>query len=202
MIGIEIKLNLEPLQRFLTALIRFAGAVGFDAETDRLYRQWAVRYRSWALERFDTFTKGGGDWAPLAPATLARKRGIAKRTNPGGTVRRNSGGGFSRVASGGAVAILVDKGTMKAALSPAFTNRPGQLQEMIPGGVRVGYGGSGRSGDSTLTVAQIAEVHHFGKGRVPRREIIVEPDEKVKVQMALDVERAVERLVERARARG
>jgi hypothetical protein len=42
--------------------------------------QWAARYRGFAQRRFDKYSKGGGDWAPLKPATIAaRRQGSGKK---------------------------------------------------------------------------------------------------------------------------
>ena len=42
-----------------------------------VYTQWAVRYRSFIQRRFDRYSKGSGDWAPLK----IRKGSILRDTN-------------------------------------------------------------------------------------------------------------------------
>lgn len=37
-------------------------------------KQWGFRYRSFVQERFDTFSKGGGDWPALALSTIRKRR--------------------------------------------------------------------------------------------------------------------------------
>ena len=52
---------------------------------------WARRFRSWAQERFDQASKGGGDWAPLKASTLGGRRlggGTKKSTTKAGKERR------------------------------------------------------------------------------------------------------------------
>lgn len=38
------------------------------------FRRWAFIYRSWAQERFRTYSRGGGDWRPLALSTIMGRR--------------------------------------------------------------------------------------------------------------------------------
>jgi hypothetical protein len=129
-----------------------------------VYHQWAARYRAFLQHRFVLHSRGGGDWPPLK---RKRKRGAKKRA-----------------------AILRDTNTLFNVLSVAFVNNPGQLQENIPDGIRVGFGGSGlHPGKGTMTVARLAEIHHFGLGNMPERQIIVDPDDEVQRKMASDVER-------------
>lgn len=41
------------------------------------FRQWGAIYRSFVKERFDVYSKGGGDWPPLKLATKLARRGPA-----------------------------------------------------------------------------------------------------------------------------
>lgn len=128
-----------------------------------VYNQWAARYRSFLRDRFVRYSRGGGDWAPLK---RKRRRGAKKRA-----------------------AILRDTGTLFNVLSVAFQSNPGQLQEDLPNGVRVGFGGTGMHPGTNMTVARLAEIHHFGEGHMPERQIIVDPSNEVQQGMAADVER-------------
>lgn len=114
-------------------------------------------------ERFVTYSRGGGDWKPLK-----RKRRRGKRNR---------------------AALLRDTGTLFAALSTQFSGAPGQLQENLKNGMRVGFGGPARHPGGVITVAELAAVHNFGLGRMPERKIIVDPSKKVLNQMANDVKR-------------
>lgn len=179
MIKVTVKVDLEPLRRFNTELSRDLRGSG-SGHIRAALKQWAVRYRSFVQERFDTFSKGGGDWPPLSPRTIAGRR---------------KGRGSRRFAKG-AVAILRDTGTLFGALSPTFTGKPGQLQEDIPFGVRVGYGGPHRyPSGGRATIADIAAFHQEGNSRLPKREIIVTPSERVLDQMAADMDRAIGRTI-------
>lgn len=128
-----------------------------------VYNQWAARYRSFLRERFVRYSRGGGDWPALK---RKRKRGAKKKA-----------------------AILRDTGTLFNVLSTTFQDNPGQLQEDLSNGVRVGFGGPGTHPGADMTVARLAEIHHFGKGHMPERQIIVDPSDEVQRGMASDVER-------------
>ena len=128
--------------------------------------QWAVRYRSWAQQRFNSFSRGGGNWKPLAPSTIKRRRGAGKM-----------------------VSILRDIGLLFGALAPAFQNAPGQFEARGPWRVEVGYGGNHKYPNGNVTIADIASFHHFGTSRIPKREIIVDPPSTLVQQMREDARR-------------
>lgn len=135
-----------------------------------MYEQWAARYRAFVQERFDTFSRGGGDWRPLK---YKRKRGSRERAS-----------------------ILRDTNTMFRALNPTFQGQPGALQQHIPYGIEVGFGGNAMhpSTQGKITVAELARIHHLGLGHVPARTIIVDPSAQVVAGMVKDAERAVAKL--------
>ena len=186
MLKATTKVNLKGLDQFLNELdhdLRAGGQLTGGSPISNAIKQWAVRYRSFIQERFVLFSRGGGDWAPLKPATIKRRR---------------KGRGSGLIA-----AILRDTNTMFAALNPEFTGKPGAIQEKIPFGVRVGFGGPGRYSKrgkvGKATIADIASFHQRGAGHLPKREIIVEPSQKVVDLMAEDMRRALKRLAEDAK---
>lgn len=163
----------------------------------RAIRKWAARYRSFSAERFERFAKGGGNWPKLSALTIAlrkRKKGDTRRT-------RDFKGRFAK--KGAPIAMLMDTGILFGALNERFTRKPGQLQEDIPFGVRVGYGGQGRNKDGKITVARIAEIHQFGArikvfgkwpARIPARPIIVDPNAKTIRLMGDDMQKALDQI--------
>lgn len=167
-----VHVDLGPLRAYRTAL---------EADLRRrsngpvrtAFKQWAARYRAFLRERFDTYSKGGGSWKSLEPSTIARRRK----------------GKGSRKFVIGSIAILKDKGIMFAALDPVFQGKPGQLQEDMDFGVRVGFGGNQRHGDDEVSVADLAYWHDQGIGN-PRRQIIVNPNSQVLEGMRSDMDRA------------
>lgn len=79
-----VRVDLAPLLRFRDGLQKeLAAAGGDDNPVRRALRQWAAIYRSFLRERFDAFSRGGGDWPPLAESTI-----LARRARGGGTRRR------------------------------------------------------------------------------------------------------------------
>lgn len=158
----DVKVDLKPLERF-RALIKN------DSTWHKIGKQWAARYRGFVQERYDRYSKGGGNWPPLKPSTIARRR------------KRSS-------------VILRDKGILFAAVTPEFTGQPGAIEENIPFGVRVGYGGSAIHAGTRTTIADIASFHQEGGPNLPKREIIVQPDDKTFTGMVSDAQRAVNAL--------
>lgn len=170
-----VRLNLEPLKRFAAA-IRADLRLRKNNAIRRGMVQWAGRYRSFAQTRFIKFSKGGGDWAPLAASTKAGRR-KARKGRKKGAARSFS--------------ILRDTGLMFKALNPVWSRKPGALQEDIPFGVRVGYGGPAKHPGGKATIADIAGFHDTGAGNLPKRQIIVKPDTKLYVAMAGDMDQAL-----------
>lgn len=168
-----VRLNLEPLRRFAAAIRADLRASG-NGPIRRAIRQWAARYRSFAQLRFDRYSKGGGDWAPLAESTKRRRR----------KARKGHQGPRS-------FSLLWDTGLMFEALNPVWKRKPGALQQDIPFGVRAGYGGPAKHPGGKASIADIAMFHNTGAGNLPKREIIVDPDEKTLSGMAGDMERGL-----------
>ncbi len=170
----DVRLNLEPLKRFAAAIRADLRTTG-NGPIRRAMRQWAARYRGFAQQRFDKFSKGGGDWPPLAASTKARRR----------KARKGSKGArsFSLLRS--------DASLLFNALNPTWTRKPGALQQDIQFGVRVGFGGPAKHPGGKATIADIAGFHDSGAGNLPERKIIVVPDARTLVSMANDMERAL-----------
>lgn len=176
---------------------------------DQVFQLWAYRYRSYTQLRFDTFSKGGGDWQKLAASTIAKRR---KGKQPKQPEKKKSNLQASRddqkakketkkPKQAASVSILRDTGTLFAALSPTFVGSPGAIQERIRYGIRVGYGGPqkhiGFDGKASLaTVADIAAFHQKGNPpHLPKREIIVDPPESLIAQMIKDMQEALDKLI-------
>ena len=170
----DVKLNLKPLRRLKDGVSNGLRNPSEQNPVRDAIKQWAARYRSFVQLRFDKFSKGSGNWKPLALSTIRRRR---------------KGKGKGRRAS-----ILRDTNTLFTVLNPTFTNRPGQLQKNIPFGVTVGYGGPGRYPGGKATVVDIASFHQKGSRFLPKREIIVQPDGKTLRAMADDMITAFRKL--------
>lgn len=169
----DVVVNLVPLKEF-RGVVQSDLAGATNGPVRRAFKQWGYRYRTWAQQRFDAYSKGGGDWPPLK---TKRKRGELA-----------------------AASILRDTNTLFTALDPTFSNKPGQLEEKIPFGIRVGFGGPHRHPSGTATIADIAMFHDQGMGNNPQRQIIVDPPVQVVLQMARDMERGLATLVKEKNA--
>lgn len=161
----DVKVNLAVLKRVAAEI------------PNRVFRVWAMMYRSFIQLRYDRFSKGGGNWKPLSKATLAARRRK-------GTRRRKKFKAGASTSLSMRPAILRDTGVMFNALSPEFRRRPGQLQKQLPSAILVGYGGPHRHPGGKATIADIASFHQTGEGRLPKREIIVDPDRETLDDMA------------------
>lgn len=141
----------------------------------RMLESWAVIYRSAMQRRFSVYSRGGGNWAPLAKSTLARRRKPKRRAK-------------GKRKSGRAASILFDTGGLFASLSPSLSI--GGRQESSGHQIAIGFAPISRQG-SRANLAEIAGFHQFGAPArsLPRREILVLPDDKTKAQMARVAER-------------
>jgi hypothetical protein len=209
-VPVRVTLNLKGLAAFRVHLEEAASSPGGGFLRDA-WIQVAVRYRAFLQERFSLYSKGGGNWKPLAESTikgrtrapitrlnLAVRQGLrltaeqyAKRLT---AARRKAAKHWKKYQEGEAkFAILVDTGLMFAALNPIFTDAPGQYQEETPGGIAVGFGGPERHPDGGPTIADIARFHNDGGGNLPQRKIVVPPTEDVKDAMVTYLQRGMNR---------
>jgi hypothetical protein len=171
-----VRLNLSPLKRFTRSLQRTR-----SSDLDAMYKRWAARYLGFAQRRFARQSRGGGEWPRLAQSTVQKRR-------RGGRSR----GGSNQVATnpratGGRVAILRDTGTLYGALDIGARSNTRRINN----GIRVGFMGQQPHGNSRITIAHLAAIHQFGRGRVPKRPIIVEPDRPTIEGMRRDLRLAI-----------
>ncbi|MHA1220130.1 MAG: hypothetical protein ACTSQB_00175 [Candidatus Heimdallarchaeota archaeon] len=169
-----IKINLRGLEKFIK-LVREGLRMGGSGPMDSFLKRIGVRYLAFVRRRFVHHSQGMGDWPPLSPATIARRRG--------GQRRKKRGGGTTTRGTATKVAILRDTGTLLNALTVGM---PGNLLKRIHHGVRVGFGGPGRHPKGKATIRDIAAFHNLGKG-VPKRRIIVAPEQELHVQIQRDL---------------
>lgn len=180
-----VRLDLTPLRRFERELD--AGMRGAPGPVDDFFRLAAGRYLTFAQKRFNRFSRGGGDWPPLAASTKKSKR----------RKRQRRGAVGARV-----FAILRD--TNSSLFKALQEGGPGNFIQRRRNGIRVGIKG-GRHPSGDLTIGALAEIHNEGKGRNPRRVIVPrELDSSTRRGMRSDLERALGRLGQQAggRARG
>jgi len=170
---------------------------------EKMYKQWAVRYRRFTRKRFVSASRGGESWPALAEGTIRGRRHGGGAVNAGGQAKRISGGGKRGVralrkaaaSGGGQVAILRDTGTLFSALDPIFVNVPGAHEKLLAKGIEVGFGGPQKHPKGKATIADIAAFHQFGGTNLPRREILVDPDDGTMTGMVTDGDRTMAALI-------
>lgn len=167
-LGVEVSVNLKSLKQFKDTVDGDL-ARQEDGPVRKALKRWALRYRAFLRERYIQNSRGGGDWPPLKPSTIRARRGTT-------------------------ASILIDKGTMFGAFSPVFAGLPGQLEQGIPYGIRVGVGGAAPHPDAGVSVAELIRIHHLGLGVVPTREIVVPPDARTAGEMREDMRQALEEI--------
>jgi hypothetical protein len=182
----HVRVNIAPLLKFQRAAFDALKAGRFTGAMRRAFTVCGVIFRSWAKERFTEYSRGGGDWAPLAEST---KRGRRKGT--GRKIEVTKGGTTSTKTIGGETyATLIDTGTLIGGLDPVLNPQRGAMEDEIPGGIRVGFGGAARhpKGESA-SIADIAHFHQAGAPpSLPARKIIDEPPATVQQQFADAIE--------------
>lgn len=165
MIQMTVKIDLDGLKRALSNIS--------PEQMAPVFRNWGRVYSSFLYERFDKFSKGGGDWKPLAESTImARRHGMGGRYKRGRKAYNKA-----KASGGGQVSILRDTGILLNALDPTM-KAPGNRREVTRDGIIVGFGGKDKHPGTDLTIVKLAEYHQTGGGRLPARPIIVEPDTK------------------------
>ena len=170
--GIKVKAHVDLSGlKHLRKAIKESQKTSGNGPFRRCYKRWAYRFLVYLQRRFNKMSRGG--WAPLKKATIRRRRGGGKGAK-----------------------ILVDTGTLRTALSPGMKGIPGQLNKAIPWGQRVGYGGPTSHPKAKYTIAMLAHMHNTGAGTLPKREIIVDPDQATLNGMARDAKQAIQESIE------
>ena len=144
-------------------------AKGNDPAVKGLLMDIGKLYLNAMVKRYRKYSKGGGDWAPLDPKTIKRRRGGGK-----------------------GVATLVDTGLLISALAPGANGN--QLRKIAPMVVRAGYSESTKHAKTGMTFAKLAEIHQNGNKDLPARPILVEPDDKTKRRMLLLIGKVIEKV--------
>jgi hypothetical protein len=222
-ITITIKVNNKrwlKLQQQLRAAEASGTGTGPIAD---MYKQWGKRYLAQVKRRFATLSRsgGGGEWPPLKMSTLLRRR--IGGGSGGGTIGKaitKTNARFQKTAHSKAAndilrglyqqlavaqtrksyqriygalasaAILRNTGLLFNAIDVGAT---GNLFKLEPGGILVGFAGAAH-GTGKANIAQIASYHDQGGVHLPRRQILVAPDDQTITGMEADARRAFMRL--------
>lgn len=175
MLGFNVKYNINPLKGLMSD---FHGLSGEGRK--EVYVRWIVRYKKFLQTRYRKASSGGGSWPPLSPKT---KKRVKKR---------------SRL-------ILIDSKTLFDALRPLKTlarnPAPGAFTKIGRKSVLVGYGSSAKHPTAKMTIHSLALIHQQGRGRVPKRPIIVKPTTDVQKGFQRDVKTVINLIKRRRRMR-
>lgn len=187
----DVTVDMSPLKRFARAFA--AGMAGAPGPINDMWLQIGDRILTFWGRRFDIFSAGGGDWAPLTKATKQRKQKRADKGRPSARSRRAIQALRSRgVAKAGESRILKDTGQLRQALG---SGSKGNVLIRIPNGIRVGIGGEDSHSDAGMTIGRLAEIHHKGLGHNPKRKIVIKQLDKETIKgIQTDVKRAVGKL--------
>lgn len=191
MIQVRVQIDaggLDVLAESVARGLRSASPTGGQVHFRRMLKRWGVRYLEFTRRRYYRLARsgGGGEWPPLSPVTIARRR-----QGRAGSSRVRDPVTGQMVEGVGIAAILIDTASLIAALN---IGAPGSLfKETENGTLRVGFAPVKHPGEDSgpLTFAEIARIHQFGAGRIPARPILVAPDATTLAGMASDAKRAV-----------
>jgi hypothetical protein len=91
------------------------------------FRNAGVEYLRFIGKRFDRYSAGGGDWAPLSPSTIAQKKGTRKLYETGGLRRSLDPGGRHNLL------LPSHRGCKAGTRHPlAFVHQNGSREKHIP----------------------------------------------------------------------
>ena len=158
-----------------------------------VFKQWGRIYLSFVQRRFNAFSRGGGNWPKLTEETVKRKRGKASPSRRR-RARRVSAAAGSVAAP---TAMLVATGTLKSALD---IGSPGNVFKLLVDGARVGFAQT-RHPAGGVSILGLAVIHDLGLGRVPQREILVEPDTDTQRQLNRSLSLGLDKLGKRSERR-
>jgi len=166
---VSTRMNLSGFKKF-RAKVKQGLRGGGTGPIDNMLKAWGARYLTFVRRRYSKFSRGGGDWKPLAESTKKARRGGGKRRktrSARATTKTTSRG------SGKKFAILRNTGVLLKALTIGAS---GNLFKRRAGGIQVGFGGPAKHRGGKAKIADIAAYHNTGGKNLPKREILVKPD--------------------------
>lgn len=149
--GVKVIINLNGRVQRLVEIVE-----GDQKALNPVFKAMDQTYRAFTRLRWRKFSRGGGNWKPLARATVKRK-------------------GHDR--------ILFDTELAYDSVSPEFEevfsiqpNKRTQYKAVVTFGSREVY-------PSGITVNQVMSYHQEGTSRMPARKVLVSPDTRTKLNM-------------------
>ena len=145
--------NVNPIRK-LNKVLQLGNVQNNHPRVVTMYKNWTKIYRKFIHDRFRSASQGDGTWPSLSARTIARKKSAL---------------------------ILIETRSLINAVDPELYNAPGSFARRNGNGLLVGYGGdivhptAAKNGRAT-SIAEVAEFHQAGSGKLPQRKIIVAPD--------------------------
>jgi hypothetical protein len=172
MISIKIAVKVEGLKRYEESIRQDMAGTG-NGPLRQAMDKWPEIFMDYTQTRFMLFSMGGGNWPPLAAATVRKKKHST---------------------------ILIDSGVLRDSLNPAHKSH--RTVKRIPGGVKItqtgGYrrhpGTKSNSRPGGISIGRLAEIHHGGDGHVPPRPIFADPDPATMQKIQRTIEDALKQL--------
>jgi len=169
----SVVLNLRNLDRFKREL-----RGGRSREVRGALDEWGRLYADFTKRRFVKFSRGGGNWRQLAQSTIEakRRRGAANPTR-----------------------ILVDTGLLLGELEPRVGGFSGVRSTKRGMQLRLDMSAMSSSYARGNTTGDVAGYHNTGGGRLPRRQIFIQPTKELRRKMAQAMQRAIRAWYKRTR---
>jgi len=170
------QVNVNPLKQLKAVLKSVGRSSNNNPIITTMYKNWTTIVRTFLHNRFIGASRGDGTWPALAKRTVDRKKSSL---------------------------ILIETNTLINAVDPGRYNAPGSYARRQGDGIVIGYGGSvvhptaAKKGRS-FTIQQIAEFHHDGGGKLPRRRIMVGIDRETVQKVTSEVNKAMLLLIREA----
>lgn len=174
-VNVRISYDLSGIGKYRSTVDR--GLKTGTGVIGQAFNKWGDRMQKYLSTRFKVYSKGGGDWPPLASSTVKRK---GHRT------------------------ILVDSGLLRSAVN---TRGAGSLFKIDkkPGGISIDIGGNkkypqgrNRRGQfkKVVSVSDVARYHQEGGAKLPQRKIVVPPNQATINLMTQDLQKAIDRIAD------
>ena len=172
--NVKITINDEGARRLIAGLQSLADGTTTGGPFAAMLTDWGKRISAFERKRFERYSRGGGDWKPLALSTIRQRAAAGKpsKTNPfaafGGkkdgtgarsSLARDTKRGGKLVSAGRTVSVLRDTGTLMAALD---IGKPGNTFRRIKGGVEFGIEGGPKAQKNII----VRKVTRTKKGKV------------------------------------
>ena len=207
----NIKVDTTGLRKFRERIMRLARkeVVSDDALRD-LDQKWMTRIRQFVADHFAKASAGGGDWDPLAEATIkARLRQVNAIREAHGMrkisrANKRAGRGImtpqkKAVSVASTLPILDVNGDLRDAVS-SLDDGSSIIQEAHP---LLGYGGlifvGGGQVAGGIAMDDLAAIHQQGNGNLPAREIIPPLTDEVIDDLIEALQETVKRIADETR---